>query len=268
MYSFLKQIQRGSLVEADGVQFKSISDAQSDMLTSEFSVLEIEATVRECDGNKSPGPDGYNFMFVKKFWHLLKDDVCRLVAEFHGNGILAKGSNASFVALIPKKESPCKLDDYRPISLVGCIYKILVKFLAWRMSKVIKSIISENQPTFMKGRNLLDGVMVINELCDCARKSRQKGILSKVDFEKAYDSVRWEFLDYMLGRMGFSMTWRKWIQACLGSSSVSVLVNGSPTDRFPVSKGLRQGDPMALFLFLMVAEGLSGIIKNAVDKDF
>lgn len=87
-----------------------------------------------------------------------------------------------------------------------------------------------------------------------------------MDFEKAYDSVSWEFLDYMLGSMGFNMTWRKWIQECLGSSSVSVLVNGSPLEEFSVSKGLRQGDPMTPFLFLVVAEGLSGIINNAVDK--
>lgn len=91
-------------------------------------------------------------------------------------------------------------------------------------------------------------------------------MLFKVYFEKAYDSVSWEFLNYMKERMGFNETWRNWINECLGSASVSILVHGSPTEEFKVSKGLRQGDPMAQFLFLIVAESLSGIIKNVMKK--
>lgn len=128
------------------------------------------------------------------------------------------------------------------------------------------SIISDNQSAFLKGRNILDGVVVINEVSDHARRRHQKGILFKVNFEKAYDSVSWKFLDHMLGRLGFNEKWRQWISECLCSSSVSVLVNGSQSDEFRVSSGLKQGDPMALFLFLIVAEALSGIINNAVAK--
>jgi len=85
----------------------------------------------------------------------------------------------------------------------------------------------------------------------------------KVDFEKAYDMVNWEFLFYMLERLGFNAKWIKWIKGCLASSSVSMLVNGSPTSEFKPEKGLRQGDPLAPFLFLVVVEGLSGDVREA-----
>lgn len=174
----------------------------------------------------------------------------------------------SIRALIPKIDCLIRLEDYKPISLVGCTYKILAKLLATRLSKIIDCLISENQSAFVKGRNILDGVMVINELCDYAKKKKRckAGLVFKVNFEKAYDYVSWEFLDYMLVRIRFSVLWRKWISECLSSSTVSVLVNESPSEEFRVSKGLRQGDPMAPFLFLIVEEGLSRIISNTVDR--
>lgn len=182
--------------------------------------------------------------------------------EFHCHGRLPRGSNASFLALIPKKECPSKLEDYRPISLIGCSYKNLAKMLANRMSKVIKSVISTSQSAFMQGSNILDSGKLVVGLC---QKERGTCLMLKVDFEKAHYSVSWEFMDYMLRRIGFGGKWRLWIRECLSSASVSVLVNGSPTNEFSMSKGLRQGDPKAPFRFLIVAEGLSGLINRAVD---
>ena len=88
----------------------------------------------------------------------------------------------------------------------------------------------------------------------------------KLDFENAYDSVNWEFLFYMMRRLGFCGKWVQWIRACFESATVSILVNGSPTKEFKPTRGLRQGDPMASFLFLIVAQGLSGLVKQATRK--
>lgn len=111
---------------------------------------------------------------------------------------------------------------------------------------------------------MLDSVVVINEVVHEAKVKRRPSIIFKVDFEKAYDSVDWGFLEYMMNRMGFCAKWIAWIMGCLGSASISVLVNGSPTGEFQMEKGLRQGDPLAPFLFLIVAEGLTGLFSNAV----
>jgi hypothetical protein len=108
-------------------------------------------------------------------------------------------------------------------------------------------------------------VVVVNEVVDLARRSGQKCLILKVDFEKAYDSVEWSFLDYMLGKFGFCDKWRDWIRACVWAGNMSVLVNGCPSEEINIQCGLKQGDPLAPFLFLLVVEGLGGLMKKAVE---
>lgn len=97
---------------------------------------------------------------------------------------------------------------------------------------------------------------------DHAKKKEKEVVFFKVDFEKAYDSVNWKFLDFMLCAMRFSTTWRNWVRECISSAKVSMLVNGSPTEEFCVGRGLRQGDPLSPFLFLIAAEGLNVLFKE------
>ncbi|KAK2393020.1 hypothetical protein QL285_055002 [Trifolium repens] len=130
------------------------------------------------------------------------------------------------------------------------------------------SLTSRNQSAFIKGRLLVDGVLVINEVVDWVKKTKNKCLIFKVDFEKAYDSVSWSYLDYMLRRFGFDGKWRSWIKACVFAGSLSVLVNGSPTEQIDICKGLKQGDPLAPFLFVLVAEGFGALMKKAVDIGF
>jgi len=251
-------------VRLDGVEFQTISTAQSLGLIAGFSEEEIKDAVWQCEGSKSPGPDGFNFNFIKKSWNHLKEDFVAVLKAFHQTGYIPKGCNASFIALVPKVRDPCVLDQFRPISLVGAIYKVISKVLAGRLKKVLPSIIDESQSAFIKDRGLIDSVLVANEVVEELRRKGKSGLCLKVDFEKAYDSVRWEFLYDMLGRLGFHSVWVKWIRGCLESASVSVLVNGSPTEEFRPTRGLRQGDPLAPFLFIIVAEGLAGLVRQAL----
>jgi hypothetical protein len=249
----------------DDLQFKRLSYADGGSLTKPFSIEEVKAAVWDCDSFKSPGPDGINFGFIKDFWGDLKEDVMRFVREFHRNGKLTKGINSTFIALIPKVECPQTLNDYRPISLVGSLYKILAKLLANRLRQVIGTVISDTQSAFVKNRQILDGILIANEVVDEARKTKKELLLFKVDFEKAYDSVDWGYLDSVMGKMGFPTLWRKWMKECVTTATASVLVNGSPTDEFSLGRGLRQGDPLSPFLFLLAAEGLSVLMKAMVD---
>ncbi|GKV11754.1 hypothetical protein SLEP1_g22978 [Rubroshorea leprosula] len=120
---------------------------------------------------------------------------------------------------------------------------------------------------FISGRQLVDGAIIASEVIEEAKRKKRKSFVFKIDFEKAYNKVCWEFLDYMMLRMGFNDTWRKWRQECLQSSMISILINGSPTKQFLVNKRLRQGDPLSPFLFLIVAEGLNGLVPSAIEKD-
>jgi len=203
--------------------------------------------VWDCDSFKSPGPDGISFVFLKDFWDMLKNDVMRLLVEFHRNGKLAKGINSTFIALIPKVDIPQRLNDFRPISLVGSMYKILAKVLANRLRSVIGYVISDAQSTFIKGRQIFDGILVANEVVNDARKRKKDLLLFKVDFEKAYDSIDWNYLEEVMVKMSFPTLWRKWIKECVGTATTSVLVNGSPTYELSLGRGLMQGDPLSPF---------------------
>ena len=197
-----------------------------------------------CDSYKSPGPDGVSFGFIKEFWNLLKDDLSRFMVEFHRNGKLTKGLNYTFIALIPKVNSLQRLNDFGPISLVGSLYKILVKVLANRLRLVIGSVVSESQSAFVKMKQILYSILIANEAVDEARHLNKELLLFKVDFEKVYDSVDLNYLDSVMANMNFPTIWRKWIYECVGTAKASVLVNGCPTDEFPLERGLRQGDPL------------------------
>jgi hypothetical protein len=131
----------------------------------------------------------------------------------------------------------------------------VAKVLAGRLSTVMDKLISPNQSAFIKGRQLVDGVVAVNEIIDFAIKEKRSCLIFKVDFEKAYDSVSCSYLGYMLVRFGFGVKWRSWIRACVFRGNLSVLVNGSPTEEINIQRGLKQGDPLAPFLFLLVVEG-------------
>lgn len=151
------------------------------------------------------------------------------------------------------------LGDYRPISLIGCYYKIITKVMAHRVKKVVGKLIGDVQNAFIEGRYILDGVLIANETMDFLKKTKKKSLIFKVDFEKAYDSLNWDFLSEIMRCMGFGSKWCKWVEACLQSASVSILVNGSPTKEFTMGRGVRQGDPLAPFLFILAAEGLNAL---------
>ncbi|GAU32122.1 hypothetical protein TSUD_218730 [Trifolium subterraneum] len=226
----------------NGVQFQSLTDEDNLSLLDPFSIDEVKEAIWCSDGNKCPRPDGFNFNFFKTCWEIVKDDLMEFVFEFYNNASLSKAITSSFIALIPKKDHPQVLSDYRPICLVSSLYKILSKILAARLKKVLGKVISKVQSAFLPNRQILDGVLVVNELLDLAKRRKDKCLFFKVDFERAYDMVNWNFLDYMMGRMGFAEGWRKWIRAGVFQSSMSVLVNGSPTGDFKVDDTILVGE--------------------------
>jgi len=173
----------------DGLQFHLLSCREGAALIKPFWTDEVKDVVWDCDNFKCLGPEGITFGFIEEFWDMLKEDVMRFLVEFHRNGKLTKGINSTFIARIPKVDNPQSLNDFRPISLVGSLYKILAKVLANRLRLIIGSVISDTQTNFIKGHQILDGILVANEVVDEARKCKKELILFKVDFEKAYDSI-------------------------------------------------------------------------------
>lgn len=240
-----------------------MSRSEAEGLEIPFTEQEVREAIKECGGSKAPGPDGVNFKFIRRFWHIIREDLMKAVMWFYDKGEISRGCNASFVTLIPKVENPVGLSEFRPISLIGSYYKVLSKILAKRLKKVIGKLVDEVQNAFIEGRFILDGVLIANETVDFMRNKKEKCLIIKVDFEKAYDSLSWEYLDEVLSQMGFGDKWRKWMRVCLKSASISLLANGSPTEEFKMERGVRQGDPLSPFLFILAAEGLNAMIKEA-----
>ena len=147
------------------------------------------------------------------------------------------------------------------------MFKIMSKLLAKRLKKVMPIIIDERQSAFIRGRHMLYSVIIANEVVEEAQRSKKPCLVFKVDYEKAYDSVSWDFLIYMLRRIGFCSKWIQWIEGCLRSASISLLVNGSPSVEFIPQRGLRQGDPLAPLLYNIVAEALNGLMRVAIEKN-
>nr|GEZ09524.1 putative RNA-directed DNA polymerase, eukaryota, reverse transcriptase zinc-binding domain protein [Tanacetum cinerariifolium] len=220
-----------------------LNEAECGALESRMTIDEIRTVVWDCGSQKAPGPDGFSFLFIKKYWEILKHDI-----------------ETSVVA------NPIHIKDFRPISLIGVQYKIIAKILANRLAKVVDKVISHEQSSFISGRKILDCPLMLNEVMDWYKSRNKKLMIFKVDFEKAYDSVSWEFLDHMLTSLGFGVKWRSWIQACLKSARSSILVNGSPSSEFSIERGLRQGDPLSPFLFIIIMEGLHLALKDVVQS--
>ncbi|GJW46513.1 transposon TX1, partial [Tanacetum coccineum] len=168
-----------------------------------FSESRVWDAIRVCGGDKAPGPDAFNFKFIRKMWDIIKPELVGAIGWFWDNMEISKGCNASFVTIIPKVADPIGLGDFRPISLIGCYYKIIAKMLAERVKRVVGIVVGEAQNAFIKGKFILDGVLIANETMEFLKENKRKSLIFKVDLEKAYDNINWRFLIDNMKKMGF-----------------------------------------------------------------
>ncbi|KAJ0610676.1 putative RNA-directed DNA polymerase [Helianthus annuus] len=154
-------------------EFCKLSLNHKRSLTALFSEAEIKNAVWECGGDKSPGPDGFSFKFIKRFWGELKPRFMELMHQFYTSGNINHGCNTSFFTLIPKVQDPQKLADYRPISLIGVVYKVIAKTLANRLKGVMNTVSSPTQSAFIEERNIFDGPLIVNEVISWAKRQKK-----------------------------------------------------------------------------------------------
>nr|XP_025692546.1 uncharacterized protein LOC112794781 [Arachis hypogaea] len=246
----------------------SLSREACQKLVEPVALEEVKRAVFGMNSFKALGPDGFQALFYKEFWESLSSDVWGLVKKaFAGENISAAVFD-TFIVLIPKVEAPSYLKDFRPISLCNVIYKIITKVLVNRFRPFLSEIIGPLQGGFIPRRGTTENIIIAQEIMHFMRKTKSKkgSMAFKIDLEKAYDRVDWRFLETSLIKFGFPVATINLIMACVTSSSLSILWNGNRLQSFKPIRGLRQGDPMSPYLFVLCMENLSCLISHKVSQ--
>lgn len=248
------------------VPYSTLSVDQLASLNHPFQAWEVKQALFQMAPLKAPGPDGIPPIFYQKSWPEISVKLTSAVLSFLNSGRILREINKTFLALIPKNNNPTSVDQFRPISLCNVLYKLISKVLANRIKLVIGSLVSPFQNGFLPGRVITDNISIAQELTHFVRNKKQGSdyfASIKLDMSKDFDRIRWDFLEQVLHLYGFPSHWIQLLMQCVTTVSYSVLVNGSCTPFFHPSQGLRQGDPLSPYLFVLCVDILSSMIGSA-----
>jgi hypothetical protein len=243
-----------------------VSEQMNTYLASDYSEEEVKKALDDMGDLKAPGADGMPAIFYKRFWGTVGDTVVKEVLQVLRGGSIPEGWNETIVVLIPKVQNPDRLKDLRPISLCNVGYKLISKVIANRLKVILGDLISPNQSAFIPGRLISDNTILAYEMSHfMRRKKKGKDVFMalKLDMSKAYDRVEWPFLEGMMRRMGFNESFVQLIMKCVSTVSYRFRINGELINTVLPGRGLRQGDPISPYLFLLCAEGFLAMLNKA-----
>ncbi|CAM8975355.1 unnamed protein product [Rhodiola kirilowii] len=229
----------------------------NEMLNAPFSEGEVKRALFQMHPTKAPGLDGFPAMFYQSNWDIVGRDVVEVVLNCLNSGVLGSDLNETLIVLVLKVKKVDKVEDLRPISLCNVVMKIITKVLANRLKEILPGIISQSQSAFLGGRLITDNILIAHEISHymkCQRKQKVGYMFLKLDMSKAYDRIEWKFLERMMLAMGFSESWVKRIMLCVETVTYKVRMNDQISETILPSRGLRQGDPISPYLFLICSE--------------
>lgn len=234
-----------------------------------YTEAEVNNALNQISEGKSPGPDGMTMEFYRHNWDIINKDLTKVVLGILNNGESVRHINKTDIVLIPKKSNCQTPMDYRPISLCNVCYKIVSKMIVNRLKPVFPHIISNSQSAFIQGRSIFDNIIIAQEVTHSMKNKRTGHIgfvSAKLDMAKAYDRLEWNFACTIMNAMGFPKLIIDSIMDCITTVTFSVLINGNRTDEFKPCRGVRQGDPLSSFLFIIAAEGMCALFDDAARR--
>jgi len=189
---------------------EKVSQEESEQLNSKFSE-EIKNVVFSMEKNTAPGPDHIPVEFFQTCWEIIKQDLMFMFEDFENLSLDIGRLNYGTITLLPKIKEANKIKQYRPICLLNVVYKIFTKTLMLRLEKILERMLNRCQTAFLKGRNIMEGVLSLHEILHDTKVKKKGGLILKLDFEKAYDKLNWEFLLDGLTQRGFPQKCCSWI---------------------------------------------------------
>ncbi|KAJ4771824.1 RNA-directed DNA polymerase (reverse transcriptase)-related family protein [Rhynchospora pubera] len=213
--------------------------------------------------NKASGPDGLPNELFKLHWQAFKEDLMEIFSQLFSGSLQMHDYNYAHIILLPKTENAHLVTDFRPISIINYVPKLISKVLALRLKPFLPDLVAPCQTGFIRGRMIAENFIVAREMISHLNSSPRPSVLLKIDFSKAFDTVDWTFLNSILVGRGFPTKFVDWINLLLTTSVSSVLVNGCKSTPFKHNRGVRQGDPISPFLFLLAADVLARMLRGA-----
>ncbi|OMO64495.1 reverse transcriptase [Corchorus capsularis] len=245
-----------------------LKDDQVMNLIEPLSEIEIKKVVWSFKAHKAPGSDGFHPFFYHRCWGIIGAKLCSTILNILEDACMPDSINGTLISLIPKVANPIKIDQFRHMSLCDFPYKVVTKILVNRLKPYLDDLISPFQASFVPGRMARDNAIIVQEIIHSFNRKRGKAgyMAIKLDLDKAYDKLEWGFIRNVLFSFNFPQKWIDLIMSCVSSSTISVLLNGVTLEGFKPSRGIRQGDPMSPYLFILCMEILSLNILEAVDN--
>ena len=240
-----------------------LSDEEATAIEGSITIEEAGKTLKNMKNNKSPGSTGFTAEFFKFFWKDLGHFVVKSLNYGFNKGELSTTQKEGIITCIPKGSKSKKyIKNWRPISLLNISYKIGSGCIANRIKKVLPSIIDFDQTGFMSDRFTGDNIRLIYDTLNFSKIHKQRGLLLLIDFEKAFDSVAWSFIEKTSSYYNFKHDIMHWIKTFYKRIKSTVIVNNKPTTWFSVERGCRQGDPISPYIFLLCGEVLAHMIRQ------